>query len=67
MEGEGLGFRFYARLAAVVFAGAVVAWVLLLIFSRAIIAWGVLGAFLALSAVLLAFAWIYDRRQAREM
>ena len=67
MEGEGLGFRFYAGLAAVVIACGLVALVMILLFSRAVYAWGVLGAFIVLAAVLLLFGWIYDRREAREI
>jgi hypothetical protein len=67
MEGEGLGFRFYAGLAAVVIACGLVALVMILIFSRAVYAWGVLGAFIVLAAALLLFGWIFDRRAAREI
>ena len=67
MEGEGLGFRFYAGLAAVCIACGLVALVMILLFSRAVYAWGVLGAFIVLAAVLLLFGWIYDRRAAREI
>jgi hypothetical protein len=67
MEEQGLGARFYAGLAGVVLACGVVALIMLLLFSRAIVAWGVLGAFAVLAAALLLFAWIFDRRQAREI
>ena len=67
MEGEGLGFRFYAGLAGVVIACGLVALVMILIFSRAVYAWGVLGAFIVLAAALLLFGWIFDRRAAREI
>jgi hypothetical protein len=45
----------------------VVALIMILLFSRAVIAWGVFGAFIVLAAALLLFAWIFDRRQAREI
>jgi hypothetical protein len=67
MEGEGLGFRFYAGLAGVCIACGLVALVMILLFSRAVYAWGVLGAFIVLAAVLLLFGWIFDRRAAREI
>jgi hypothetical protein len=35
-----------------------------LVFGAAIAAWGFFGAFLLLSAVLLAVGWVYDRRRA---
>jgi hypothetical protein len=67
MEEERLGARFYAGLAGVVLACGVIALVMILLFSRAVVAWGVFGAFIVLAAALLLFAWIYDRRQAREI
>jgi len=63
---EGLGFRFWARLAGIVVLGGIVAMIFFLIFSRAIYAFGFLGGFLLLAAVLLVFAWFHDRRQQRE-
>ena len=48
-------------------ACGVVALIMILLFSRAVIAWGVFGAFIVLAAALLLFAWIFDRRQAREI
>ena len=67
MDEERLGARFYAGLAGVILACGVIALVMILLFSRAVIAWGVFGAFIVLAAALLLFAWIYDRRQAREI
>jgi cobalamin synthase len=64
---KGLGARFYAGLAGVVLACGVVALIMILLFSRAVIAWGVFGAFIVLAAALLLFAWIFDRRAAREI
>jgi hypothetical protein len=64
-DDDGIGFTFYLKLAGAVLAGGLVLLVLLLLFSRAVYAWGFFGAFLALSIILLAFGWIYDRREAR--
>jgi hypothetical protein len=62
---EGLGFRFYAMLVGICLAIGLAAFVILLLIARAAYAWGFLGAFVVFSLVLLAIAWIYDRRQAR--
>jgi hypothetical protein len=64
---DELGFRFYAWMACIVIAGGIAGLILMLIFSRAVYAWGLLGAFFALAVVLLAFGWLYDRRQEREI
>ena len=62
---EGLGTRFWLKLAAGVFGIGILILIGLLIFWRALYAWGFFGAFLALGAVLLVFGWIYDRRANR--
>jgi hypothetical protein len=46
-------------------ADVVVSVIALMIFWRAAYAWGFFGAFIVLGGVLLLFAWIYDRRNAR--
>jgi uncharacterized membrane protein YedE/YeeE len=61
-EEEGLGGRFYLRLAGIVALIGIVAWIGLLIFWRALYAWGLFGALLVLAAGLLIWAWFYDRR-----
>jgi hypothetical protein len=62
---EGPGFKFWAGLVGIVLACGIGGMILLLIFSRAVYAWGFLGAFVVLCIVLLAVAWIYDRRQVK--
>ena len=62
---EGLGFRFYARLAGIAIAVAIVGLILMLIFSRVLYAWGFLGMFLLLAVVLLVIGKIIDRRESR--
>ena len=65
MEEEGLGFGFYARLAGIGIAVAIVGLILMLIFTRALYAWGFFGMFLLLAVVLLVIGWLFDRREAR--
>ena len=65
MEEEGLGFRFYARLAGIGIGVAIAGLILMLIFSRALYAWGFFGIFLLLAVVLLVIGWQFDRREAR--
>jgi hypothetical protein len=66
MDDEGLGFGFYVKLALGALGVGIAIFVAFLLFSRAWYAWGFFGAFIALAVVLLAFGWIYDRRQRRE-
>jgi len=62
---EGLGFKFWAGFAGIMLAAGILGLILLIIFSRAVYAWCFFGAFLLFVAVLLVFAWFYDRRQKR--
>jgi hypothetical protein len=50
----------------VVIAGGIAFLILFLIFDWAVYTWGIFGAFVAIAAVLLLVAWIYDRRKVRE-
>jgi hypothetical protein len=59
---EGLGTRFYLKLAGGLAAIGALLLVGLLIFWRALYAWGFFGALLALAVVLVIVGWIYDRR-----
>lgn len=59
---EGLGARFYVKLAALCLACGIIATIGFLIFWRALYAFGFLGGFLVIGILLLLFAWIYDRR-----
>jgi hypothetical protein len=60
---EGLGFRFWGRMAGLMILLAVGLLIIFLILNRAFYAWGAFGALLFVAAVLLGIAWFYDRRQ----
>ena len=60
-----LGARFWLALIERVIACGIAGFVLFLLIETAWYRWGLLGMFLALSACLLIFGVIYDRRQAR--
>lgn len=60
-----IGFRFYLTLAGAILGIGVLVFIGMIVFWRAVYAWGFLGAFLALSAILLLIGWIVDRREAR--
>jgi hypothetical protein len=66
MEEEGLGFKFWGGMIAVVIAAGIGGMIILFLFSRAVYAWGFLGAFLALAVVLIGIAWIHDRRAVKD-
>ena len=59
---EGLGTRFYLKLAGGLAAIGVVLLIGLLVFWRALYAWGFFGAFLVLAVLLIIAGWFYDRR-----
>ena len=59
------GFAFYAKVAGIVAAGGLAIMVVFLFVTKAIFAWGILGAFLAIAAVVLVFGWFSDRREER--
>jgi hypothetical protein len=63
-EDDGLGFGFYAKLAALCVVGGIVGAVVMWVFFRAVYAWGLFGGFIAFALLLLAAGWILDRRQA---
>jgi hypothetical protein len=63
---EGLGFRFFLWLAAIIIGGGLALLIAFLIFSRAVYAWGLFGAFLVGAAILLIFGWIYDKRHEHD-
>jgi hypothetical protein len=66
MEDDGsLGGKFWLKVAGIVVACGVGATILFVFFGAAWARWGGLGAIIAFGAVLLFFAWIYDRRQTR--
>ena len=57
--------RTYLGFAAVVIGLGIAALIFFLLLDIAWVAWGAFGALLAVGAILLVFAWFYDRRQAR--
>ena len=63
---EGLGFKFWIKLAGIVALCGIAAMILFLLLSRAVYAWGFLGGFLAFALLLILVGWIWDRRNARE-
>jgi 4-hydroxybenzoate polyprenyltransferase len=66
MDDDGISGRDWLRMFGILF-GIGVAVVLGFIFiSNALFKWGFIGGFIVIGAVLLLFAWIYDRRQARK-
>ncbi len=62
---DDLGFKFWVKLFGAFVVGAIVLFIFLIIFTKAVYAWGILGAFLALAAIALFFAWMHDRRVQR--
>lgn len=58
--------RGFGWLAGITLLIAVIMLVGFLIFSRAVYAFGFFGAFLLLSAGLLIYGWVYDRRQDKK-
>ena len=66
MEDDGsLGGKFWLKVVGIVVACGVGAMLLFVFFGAAWARWGGLGAIILFGAVLLLFAWIYDRRQTR--
>lgn len=65
MNDEGLGFKFFLKLAGIVVVCGLVGLILFLLLSRAVYAWGFLGGFLAFALLLLAVGWVWDRRSSR--
>jgi hypothetical protein len=60
-----LGARFWLALVGGCLAIGIGGLVLFLIIGQAWAAWGVLGTFVFFAAVLLAIAYVYDRRQKK--
>jgi 4-hydroxybenzoate polyprenyltransferase len=67
MEEEGIGAKFWLWLAGVLFAGAAILFVTILLFSHAIYEWGFLGGLLVFAAACVGVAWIFDRRNKRRL
>lgn len=64
-ESDGLGWRFWVGLVGVSLAFAIGLAIALFLFSAAWYAWGLLGAGIALVAVVLAISYVSDRRARR--
>ena len=57
--------RTWLGLAALVIGLGVAALIFFILLDLAWVAWGAFGTLLVLGAILLVFAWFYDRRQDR--
>jgi hypothetical protein len=57
--------RTWLGLAALVIGLGIAALIFFLLIDIAWMAWGAFGTLLVLGAILLVFAWFYDKRQAR--
>jgi hypothetical protein len=62
---EKLGAKFWLWVIGVTVAAGIGVIVLFILIGRAWESWGALGALLFFGLLLLAFGWVYDRRQAR--
>jgi NADH:ubiquinone oxidoreductase subunit 3 (subunit A) len=60
-----VGARFWIRLFAFIVGIGIATAIVFAVIGAALIAWGVLGALIFVGAVLLGFAWVYDRRELR--
>lgn len=63
-EGEGLGGRFWLWVVGVALAVGIGALLLFLLVTAAWARWGFLGAMIFFGALLLIFAWFWDRTHA---
>jgi membrane protein implicated in regulation of membrane protease activity len=64
-EDEGLGARFWLAIIGGAIGCAIAAIIVLVFLGRAWERWGFFGMFLLLSAILLGFGWIVDRREKK--
>ena len=60
-----MGGRFWVVLLASLFGIGIAIGIVFSIIGAALLAWGVLGTLLFVGGILLAAAWVYDRRQAQ--
>lgn len=65
-DDEGLGIKFWLWVAGVSLAVGLGLLIFFLLIGRAWEAWGAFGALIFFSLILLAFGWIYDKRQERK-
>ncbi len=61
-----LGGKFWLAFVGGAIACAIGGVILFLVLEEAALRWGFLGMFLFLTAALLAFGWIFDRREKRK-
>ena len=61
---DGIGFKFWLKMAGLFIVGGIVLFILLAIFVKAIYAWGFLAAFLVLALLACVAGWFADRRNA---
>jgi len=66
MREEGPGLKFWLWVDGISLAVGLGLLVFFLLIGAAWEAWGAFGALIFFSAVLLAYGWIYDRRQDRK-
>ena len=64
-DDTSLGARFWLMIVLLAVGAVAAAALFVVIFGRLWYAWGLFGAFLALGAGLMAFGWVYDRRERR--
>jgi hypothetical protein len=60
-----VGGRFWIGMVAAIVGIGIAAGIVFLVIGAAFLAWGLLGAFVVIGGILLAIAWLYDRRQTR--
>jgi hypothetical protein len=63
---DDVGFRFWLKLGGLIVLGGLVAMIVFLIIGAALLTWGALAAIVLVGLVLIGFAWLLDRRRARE-
>jgi hypothetical protein len=63
---DGPGAKFWFGMVGVVVACGVGAFLLFFLIGAAWYRWGAIGTLLVFSAVLLLWAWIYDRRKKKQ-
>jgi membrane protein implicated in regulation of membrane protease activity len=64
-EEEGFGWKFWAVVFGLCVAAALGGVILAILFGWAVASWGLIGMFLVLSVILIAFGYAYDRREKR--
>jgi len=65
MDMEGLGAKFWWKFAGVMFLGAIVLFIFMMVFTRVAVEWGFFGALLLLGGLAILAGWIHDRRDKR--